>query len=393
MYDFDTPISRAGTHCLKWDTADARFGGHDLLPMWIADMDFETAPQIYARVREMMEGRPVLGYGALSPDYYRTVADWMERRHHYSVDPEWIVTTPGVVAALCIAVQVFTQPGEEIMVLTPVYGPFYRAIEEHGRVAVRCPLKKEGEIYSMDFPRMEQMLTDRTRAIMLCSPQNPTGRVWDRAELEQLAAFCEQHRLKIINDEIHNDLVYGKEHIVFNRVSPYVERNSILCTAPSKTFNLAGVEASNIIIPDRTLREAFRQFLEKNHMGMAHCFVEPIVRAAYGESEDWLDALLAYLKGNIDYFVDTLHQALPQLKVSKPEGTYLVWVDFRALGMTADALSDFLVQTCRLALNDGREYGVEGDGFFRFNLACPRSYVEEAVRRLKAHCGPVLMAK
>ena len=381
MYQFDTPVIRQGTGCLKWDRLAEHFGQEgDLLPMWVADMEFQAAPAILQAV-ERRAAHGVFGYDALSPAYYDAVIHWMARRHQYTVRREWITVTPGVVTALCFAVQAVSIPGDEILIPTPVYGPFFRVVEDHGRRVISCPLIRRQGRLTFDLDAMERAVTPRTRALLLCSPHNPGGRVWDRDELEEVADFCRRHNLTVIDDEIHHDLVFHKKHIVFPTLSADAASRTILCTAPSKTFNLAGLEASNIIIENPAVRARFRDLIQRYHITLPNSFVDCAVQAAYDQSEAWLDAMLDYVEGNITLFTDTLRQALPQLQAEAPEGTYLVWVDFRALG-DPDTCRRLLLERCRVAPNDGREFGPEGAGFFRFNLACPRSYISEALNRM-----------
>ncbi|BDF72665.1 cystathionine beta-lyase PatB [Oscillospiraceae bacterium] len=381
---FDLLTERRGTCSVKWDAADRAFGGENLLPMWIADMDFPAAPGILDSLSRRVE-QGVFGYGTLSQAYYDAVIGWMERRHHCKVERDWIVYTAGVVTALNYAVQAATEPGDEILVPSPVYGPFYHAVEDWGRVLVKCPLKNEALRYTFDFEDMERRVTPRTRALMLCSPHNPVGRVWERAELEELAAFCLRHNLSVIADEIHNDLVF-RAHTMFLNVSPELAGRTILCTAPSKTFNLAGIQASNIIIPGEALRQKYRAAVARNHGSSANSFVQAAVLGAYNDSERWLDELLEYLDGNMALFCGTVERELPKLRVRRPEGTYMTWVDCSGLGLEPGALKRFFVDRCGLALSDGAGFGEEGAGFMRFNLACPRATVEECLRRLKENC-------
>ena len=381
---FDEMIPRRGTGSLKWDGADRIFHGKDLLPMWIADMDFPAAPAIQEALHRRVNQR-VFGYGMLSPGYYEAVSGWMSRRHGCSVPREWIVFTAGVVAALNFAVQAVTEPGDEILIPSPVYGPFFHAAEDWGRVAVRCPLKEEDLFYTFDFDDMERRITPRTRALMLCSPHNPVGRVWKRQELEALADFCLRHNLVVIADEIHHDLVF-QPHTMFLTVSPEIAQRTILCTAPSKTFNLAGIQASNIIIPNEELRSKYRAVVARHHAFSANSFAETAVVTAYRDSEGWLDALIPYLDGNMALFCGTVAAALPRLRVRRPEGTYMAWVDCTGLGRDPGDLKRFFAEECGLAFNDGASFGPGGAGFMRVNLACPRANVEECLRRLRTHC-------
>ena len=348
--------------------------------MWIADMDFEAPAPIYEAF-EKRAAHHVYAYSRLSNEYYQAVIDWMQRRHQFHVEKDWIVFTPGVVVALTLGVQAVTEPGEEVMILSPVYGPFRGATTACGRKLIESPLVNNDGYYTIDFEDMEKRVTPNTKAFMLCSPHNPVGRVWTREELEGIANFCLKHNLYLIADEIHNDLIF-KDHIVMNKISEQLAERTILCTAPSKTFNLAGLQASNIIIQNEELRNKFKQLLNNLHIGGCNVFVDSVVIAAYTQCDQWLDELNAYIKSNMDYFSEQVNAIAP-LKMWNPEGTYLAWVDCRGLNMTDEQLSAFFKEH-HMMFNGGTFLGPEGSGFTRVNLACPRCYVEEAVKRLKA---------
>ncbi|WP_458862689.1 MalY/PatB family protein [Acidaminobacterium chupaoyuni] len=381
MYEFEKMPERRGTSCVKWDMADEAYHGKDLLPMWIADMDLEVAPAIVDALAKRVQHK-VFGYDFLGDDYYEAVISWMKRRHHYEIDKDSIVFTAGIVCALHMAVLAATQPGDEVLISTPVYGPFFGAIKDEGRTIVDAPLKEENGYYSMDFEAMEKAVTPKTKAFLLCSPHNPVGRVWKREELEQIDAFCRKHGITVISDEIHNDLVLSGEHIVYGRVSEYAKQHCIICTAPSKTFNLAGIQASNILIANPELREKFKAQVNKNHMS-ANVFAGPAVKAAYNESEAWLEELLELLRGNCRYFVNEVAEKLPELKVAMPEGTYLLWLDCRGLGMSEEELGNWFAQECGIAANVGSWFGENGTCFRRLNMACPRALVEDCFHRIE----------
>lgn len=386
MYDFDEIVNRKGTACKKWDFAPQVFHleAEDFLPMWIADMDFRIAPAIAKRMKEQID-RSAFGYGSMSQMAYDAVVGWMRDRHHYAVNQEWFCFTPGVVAALFYAVDAFSRPGEDIMVCPPVYGPFFKAIEQQGRNAVRVPLVEDGTgYYTFDFDGMEAAVTPKTRVLMLCSPHNPVGRVWTRAELERIADFAVRHDLVVVDDEIHNDFVFGKrEHIVLGRISEEIAQRSVLCVAPSKTFNVAGLHTSIIMIPNEQLRGQFQACATKHHAAGPHAFSGPMLIGAYGESGDWADEMVAYVDGNQAYANEFIAANLPQLSIWRAEGTYLAWINCEKLGMSSEALQRFFAEQCHLGLNAGAEYGMGGEAYVRMNLACPRAYVEEAMHRIQ----------
>lgn len=381
MTDFNKIVNRRGTNCIKWDIK-ALEGREDVLPMWVADMDFEAAPGIVSAMEKVMNHK-VFGYRFNSQDYNQVIIDWFLKRHGYRIERDWICYLPNVVAGLSIGVQTVSEPGDEIILNTPVYGPFYRAVTDNGRIVKECPMIEADGRYTMDFKAMEASITPKTKAVMLCNPHNPGGRVWTEAELWALADLCLKHKLYIISDDIHADLTYGgHKHMFIAGLSKEIEQLCITCTSPSKAFNLAGMQAAHIVIANDALREKFLSPLKKFHMTGGNSFEEALVIGAYRDSEEWLKEAVSYIEGNIDFFVDSVRENIPQLKVSKPDGTYLVWIDCRALKLSQEALMDFFLNTCGLYLNSGLDYGESGRGFVRINMACPRKYVEEALKRI-----------
>lgn len=382
MYDFDKKVERLGTNCVKWDSL-AEKGMGDLSPMWVADMDFEVSPHILEEMQKVMDYK-VFGYHYTSPEYSRAIIRWMALRHQYHVEKEWILYTPNVVAGLSLAVCTVSEPGDEIIIQTPVYGPFFTSITDNGRKIVENPLIEKDGYYTMDLQDLEDKITEKTKAVMLCNPHNPCGRVWTRAELGALAEICEKHDLYIISDDIHGDIVFpGSKHTVIASLSDAAAERCIICTSPSKAFNLAGMQVAHCIIKNETLRSGMAEILKKLHMNGGNAFEEAMVVGAYNQSAGWLDEAVAYIEGNIDYFVDYITRHIPELSVRKPEGTYLVWVDCRRLGLNQEALKDFFFKTCKVYLNDGQFFGSKGEGFMRFNLACPRAAIEPVLKRIE----------
>lgn len=382
MYNFTDAPNRKNMNCVKWDNADASYGGQNLLPMWIADMDFQVAPPIVEALRRRVD-HMVYGYDFLGDDYYDAICSWMKRRHNFDIKREWITFTPGIVTALHIATLALSQPGDEIIVNTPAYGPFFGAVKDEGRTMVDVPLKVTDGNYEMDFDALERAITPKTRAIMFCSPHNPSGRVWTMEELKKLDALCEKHNIVVVADEIHHDLVLSGKHISYGCVSEHAKNNCIICTAPSKTFNLAGIQVSNIIIPNDGIREKFNVQVKRAHLG-ANNFAGPALIAAYNESEKWLEELLEVIRGNCQYLVDYITKNIPEIKVKMPEGTYLLWLDCRGLGLKEEDLGKFFAEKCGLAANVGSWFGDCGTCFRRINTACPRSFVEECAKRIEA---------
>lgn len=383
MYNFDQIVDRHGTNCYKWDMI-AKQHGEDVLPMWVADMDFPVAPAIIDEMQRVLNYRN-FGYSFTSDQYYEAVINWMKTRHHFDIEKEWIFHTPNVVSALCAAVKAVSEPGDEIIIMTPVYGPFFTSIKDNGRVIVESPMKCDNGYYTMDLDDFESRITEKTKATILCNPHNPVGRVWKREELQALADVCLKHGLYIISDDIHEDLVYaGHEHIHIASLSEEIADKCIVCTAPSKTFNLAGMLVAQCIVKNEALREKCKAVFGNLHLNGGNSFEEAMIIGAYTKSVDWLEELLVYLEANMDFFVNYVQENIPELTVYKPEGTYLVWLDATKLGMDQKALNEFLIQKCRLYVNEGTFFGDCGEGFFRMNMACPRAIVEEGVHRLEA---------
>ncbi|MDR0268228.1 MalY/PatB family protein [Paenibacillus sp.] len=381
--NFDKLVSRHKTGCVKWDGMKNFFGTNDALPMWVADMDFESPAPVIEAMRQHVE-HGVFGYAMETDEYKQSIADWMKQRHAWEIDQDWIVFCPGVVPALSFAVQAFTQPGDKIVIQPPVYPPFHNVVKDHGRELVLNPLKCENGRYSMDLEGLEAILEGgHIKMLILCSPHNPVGRVWTRGELEALVQLCARHDVLIVSDEIHADLVYEKNaHIPLTQISGDAKKRSIICTAPSKTFNIAGLNTSNVIIPDPDIRSTFKKTLELYHVGSISTLGSAATQAAYTSGGEWLDEVLSYMQQNIDYVLDYIGKHIPEIKAYRPEATYLMWLDFRALGMTKDEVADFLLSKAKLALNKGSAFGAEGEGFMRMNIACPKATVIEAMERL-----------
>lgn len=381
-YNFDRIVERRGTDCIKWDHADLFFGRNDLLPMWVADMDFESPPEVVeAIVSRAKHG--IYGYTARSDNYYESIVSWLSRRHGWEVEKEWISHAPGVVAAVHIAVMALSHPGDKVIVQTPVYYPFFRAIKETGRQTILNPLMESGGRYTMDFEDLERKIDSRTKIIILCSPHNPVGRVWTRDELSRLGEICLNRNIKIISDEIHSDLVFGdNRHIPTATISEEVSSITLTCVAPSKTFNLAGLSSAAVISSSSVILGEYSNMLSSVGAGMSNVFGTVALEAAYNNGEHWLEELLKYINGNFEYMRDFLKTNFPETRVTELEGTYLAWIDFRGTGMSVEELKSFLYEKAKVGFEDGSIFGKEGEGFMRVNLACPRAIVEEAMKRL-----------
>jgi len=383
--DFDEIIDRHGTNCTKWDDMQAACGvsPDDGLAMWIADMDFRPPHSVQQAV-ERCAAHGVYGYPAQNPDYLPSIRWWMENRHGWQIDPDWIVTALGLVNGTALAVAAFTQPGDRVILMTPVYHAFARIIRAQGREVAEFPLRREGEQYAMDWPAWENLLTGRERMLILCSPHNPGGRIWTPEELRQVADFCQQHDLVLVSDEIHHDLVMpGHQHTVTALAAPDIADRLITLTAATKTFNIAGAHVGNAIISDPKLRAAY--IAQMAGMGLSTgMFGIDMATAAYSpEGAAWLDALIPYLDANRRLFDDRIAQ-IPGLRSMPLQATYLAWVDFEGTGMTPPEFRQRLTRDARIAANNGSSFGLGGESFMRFNLATPRANVERAVARLKA---------
>lgn len=391
-YNFDQVICRLGTDCEKWDDRKNQFGVEDVTPMWVADMDFQSPNPVIEALRQRAE-HGVFGYGLRSDSYFESIVNWLNRRHQWSVKKEWITHSPGVIPALSLSIQSFTKQGDKIMIQPPVYHHFARVIQAAGREVVTNPLVLKNGHYSIDFDDLEAKIDEKVKMFILCSPHNPVGRVWSKDELTRLGQICRKHKILVVADEIHCDFVYHTHtHIPFASISEEFANHSITCVAPSKTFNLMGVQTSSIIIPNRQLRDRFNQELHTLSIGSPNIFGAVALEAAYRYGEEWLDQVLDYLQGNLEYSLSYFRKNIPEINVIQPEGTYLVWLDCRELRFSDKELNDFMLQSARVAMNQGQIFGKEGEGFMRLNIACPRlmlqnalSGIENAVTLCKAH--------
>ncbi len=386
-YNFETVGKRYHTGSRKWNEllASGVREDEDIIPFSVADMEFETAPEIVTAIKEEVE-HYVLGYANPTREYLDTVCRWMRERHGWDARPEWILPEHGIVDAFFNAVKIFTQPGEGVMLMTPVYYPMYRAVNDNSRVLVDCPLVYKGDRYEIDFADFERKAADEnTKLLILCSPHNPIGRVWRRDELEHIAEICLKHHVLVLSDEIHFDLVMpGHKHIVYASLSEEAANNCIVCTAPSKTFNLAGLQTSNIFVPNPALREQYMAGLKRgnpnpkcNILGYRAC------EAAYKHSAPWLEQAIRVIDTNRKLVADFMAREFPQVQVIDLEATYLLWMNWRGLGLDSRELERINHQEARLFFDEGYIFGAQGDGFERWNLACPTRYIREALERMK----------
>lgn len=382
-YNFDKKIDRKNTDSIKWNNLKDAYGSEDLLPMWVADMDFESPKEVIDALKDRVE-HGVFGYPFIGEEVYRSIINWIKKRYNWDIKKEWIVFTPGVVAGLNIAIKEIGKEGDNVVVQTPVYPPFFRAVENHNRELRLNPIKVDGEKFLIDFEDLEEKIDKKSKIMMLCNPHNPVGRAWKREELDRLGEICIKNDMKIISDEIHADLTLeGVRHIPIASVSEELANRTITLLSPSKTFNIAGLFTSIAIIPNKELREIFTRSLEKMEIGHVSIFGSLALEAAYSRGEEWLNQALIYIEENIDFAIGYIQKEIPQVKVSKPDATYLLWLDFRALGKTSDEINEALLKIGKIILNDGRPYGQGGEGYFRLNIGCPRSRVEEGLERIK----------
>ena len=382
-YDFDKIVERRGTGALKTDALGERYGDPDLIPLWVADMDFETPPFIMEALRKRLE-HPVLGYTVEPADYWPAVQEWILTHHGWKTEREWFRYIPGIVKGIGLVINAFLKPDDKVIIQPPVYHPFRLVPEGNHREVVYNPLIENPDgSYSMDFDNLEAVCDDRCRLLILANPHNPAGIMWDRDTLCRLASFCHSHGIIVISDEIHSDMaLWGLKHIPFATVSPKAAACSITFAAPSKTFNIAGVVSSYSVVPDPALRETFYSYLKANEFDNAPIFAPIATIAAFREGEEWRRQMLSYVEGNIEALIAFCAEKIPSIRPLRPQASFLVWLDCRGLGLSHDALVDLFVKKAGLALNDGAMFGTAGVGFMRLNVGCPRATLLQALERL-----------
>lgn len=383
MYDFDKIIDRHGTNCLKFDFAKERGKNGDELSLWVADMDFEVAKPITDALQAQVN-HGIYGYSEVKSDYFEIVKNWFKDNFDWEIKKGSLVKTPGVVYAIAMAVKAFTKEGEAVIIQQPVYYPFSEMIIANNRKLVNSPLVlKEGR-YEIDFEDFEKKIVkNNVKLFILCSPHNPVGRVWSVEELKKIGDICIKHGVVIFSDEIHADFVYEpNKHHVFASLGESYAANSVIATAPSKSFNIAGLQVSNIFIENKKLRDAFRNEIVKSGYSQLNTMGLVAARAAYESGKEWLDEVRAYIRDNLIFFRDYLKENIGELSLIEPEGTYLVWVDFRKLGLSEKQREDLIVNKAKLWIDSGAMFGVDGEGFERFNIACPREYLKMALDSL-----------
>ena len=383
MYDFDKIIDRHGTNCLKFDFAKERGKNGDELSLWVADMDFQVAKPITDALQAQVN-HGIYGYSEVKSDYFDIVKNWFRDNFDWEIKKGSLVKTPGVVYAIAMAVKAFTKEGEAVIIQQPVYYPFSEMIIANNRKLVNSPLVLKDGRYEIDFEDFEKKIVENNvKLFILCSPHNPVGRVWSVEELKKIGDICIKHDVVIFSDEIHADFVYEpNKHHVFASLGESYAANSVIATAPSKSFNIAGLQVSNIFIENKKLRDAFRNEIVKSGYSQLNTMGLVAARAAYESGKEWLDEVRAYIKDNLIFFRDYLKENIGELSLIEPEGTYLVWVDFRKLGLSEKQREDLIVNKAKLWIDSGAMFGVDGEGFERFNIACPREYLKMALDSL-----------
>ena len=381
-YNFDEVIDRRNSDCVKWDTLEDSYGVSDILPMWIADMDFKSADEIIEALKTRAESG-VFGYNFRNDGFYDSIIKWVKDRYNWEIKKEWIVFTPGVVAGFNIGIRALTKESEAVIIQPPVYPPFARVINSSNRKLVTNPLVNIDGKYRIDFDDLEEKIKT-AKTLLFCSPHNPVGRVWNEEELNKVAKLAIENKAVIISDEIHSDLTFnGVKHTMIASLSKEMAMNSITLIAPSKTFNIAGLFTSVAIIPNDDIRERVNKEIELMEIDHVSIFGAVGLEAAYNHGAQWLEELKIYLEGNTDYVIEYIEKNIPKIKVNKPDGTYLLWLDCRELGLDQNALNDLMIKKGKVLLNDGSTFGIEGEGFLRLNIGCSRATVMEAMKRIE----------
>ena len=384
IYDFDRIVDRRGTNSLKYDFSREYGKGENVLPLWVADMDFQTAPEILESLEKTVH-HGIFGYSEVKEEYFLAVKRWYWEHFEWKVERSWLVKAPGVVFALATAIRAFTREGDAVLIQRPVYYPFSEVINNNDRVLVNSPLKQVGSHYEIDFEDLENKIcAHQVKLFLLCSPHNPVGRVWQERELHKLGEICLRHNVVVVSDEIHSDFTYeGYAHHVFAKLSKELSDITITCTAPSKTFNMAGLQVSNIFISNPKLRAKFKKVIEATGYSQLNLIGLVACQAAYEKGGPWLKALKEYLAENLAFVREYLRERLPEIKLIEPEGTHLIWLDFRELGMTEAQRENLIVNKAGLWLDSGIVFGAEGKGYERINIACPREVLRQALEQLE----------
>jgi cystathionine beta-lyase len=383
IMDFNKVIDRSGTNALKFEFRERLFGTEDVIPLWVADMDF-AAPDAVVEAIKRRADHPLYGYTSRDEAFYEAIVHWQRERHNWAICHDWVEYMPGVVPTLILAIKAFSDPGDKVVIQPPVYPPFFDVIKDHGRLIEENPLINTDEGYRINFEQFEEITAaSNVKMFILCNPHNPVGRVWTKDELTKLGDICLKNNVLIVSDEIHADLVHhGHKHIPLMSLTEELANNSVTCMAPSKTFNIAGLNTSYIVAPNSKILKAMQKELQIYHLFTGNMFGAEALKAAYNYGKPWLDELLQYIEGNIDCVMGFIETNMPEVKVHKPDATYLMWLDFSAWGMSSVELQKFIIKEARLGLNYGPAFGKEGEGFQRLNVASSRNVLNEALNRL-----------
>ena len=381
-HNFDIPVSRQGTSCVKYDSRKNVFGTDQVIPMWVADMDFKCPPFIIKALKDRLK-HEILGYTIRREEYYSSLTDWIKRRHSWCIENDWISFSPGVVPALNVCTLAFTKPGDKIIIQPPVYFPFFNAVTDHDRKMVYNQLIEKNGLWKMDFDDLEKEAASGARMLILCNPHNPVGRAWTIGELEKLTEICLRHDVLLLSDEIHSDLILPSyKHIPLASLSGEIASHTVTCMAPSKTFNIAGLSTSTVIISNPDLKRKFDSAIESLHITGGNIFGTEASIAAYTFGDEWLDSMLEYISRNIEYVLDRFSNN-EFIRPVTPEATYMIWLDCRAMGMKAGELNKFFVNEASVGMSEGSVFGPGGEGFMRMNVACPFDTVKKAVANIE----------
>lgn len=381
-YNFDELVDRTNTNCIKYDARKMFFGNEDLLPLWVADMDFRTPDFIVEAIKKRTE-HELFGYTFRPESYNQSIVNWLKRRHNWEIKPEWISFSPGVVAGLTLAIEAFSNPGDGVILQPPVYFPFFDSVKGTGREMIENPLRIENGRYYFDLEDLKQKITSKTKLLLLSNPHNPGGMAWNKDELSELAQICLENKILIISDEIHSDLIFpGFKHTPLAAISDQFAQNCVICMAPSKTFNTAGLTTSFLVIPNKRHLAAYERVMRLPHLHMGNIFGTVALEAAYTHGDEWLAQLMSYLQGNYALLEKFFQENFPKVKVMRPEATYLIWIDFSAMGLSDEDLNKKLIEG-GVGLNRGVQFGKQGSGFMRMNIGCTRVVLQEALERIK----------
>ena len=383
-YNFDELIDRRNTGAVKTDLCKKMFGTDDLIPLWVADMDFRTPDFIIDAINNRCK-HPILGYTVPDEEYFNSIIRWIDVRHGWKLERNWLGFLPGIVPGLAFAVNALTQTGDQIIIQPPVYPPFIHVPSKNDRELIYNPLKVVDGRFEMDLEDLEYKITDRTRMFILCNPHNPGGRTWDADTLIKVAEICHKHGVLVVSDEIHSDMALpGNVHTPFASVSELAEQNSITYMAPSKTFNMAGLVSSSYIIPNSEIRKKFSDFMDNSELANGNIFAYVAAQAAYEKGTEWLSEMISYIQGNVDYIVEFLEKNIPQIKPMIPQASFLIWLDCAGLEMNSHQLQEFMVKEARLGLNKGTTFGPGGEQHLRLNIGCSREVLKQAMEQLKS---------